>query len=180
MGIVTLATWKKYARKPDDDAAGEALYQTFLDAAETIVEEHLGFDPVSQTYTAQALVGTGFDSLQLKAKPITVLTSVSVDGVLRTVADFLIEGERITDKNGLIFPAGSAVLCTYTAGYATIPALISLTIMDIASLLSMNQGDNIGVSSVTFDGGNTRQFINYNTFAKQLSRLANIRLVRAS
>lgn len=178
MGIVVLATWKRYAKKASEDATGEELYQTFLDSAESIVKTYLGYDPTSQTYTAQALVGTGLPSLQLKAKPVTALTSVSVDGSARTVGDFTIDGERITDKNGVIFPLNSAVVATYTAGYATVPAIIKLTIMDIASLLSMNAGEQVGVSSVTFDGGNTRQFINYNNFDKQLNRLADFRLVR--
>lgn len=180
MGIVALETWKRYAKKPTEDTVGEELYQVFLDSAEEIVKQYLGFDPVSRIYTAQALIGTGLSSLQLKAKPVTALTSLSVDGAAQDVADYSIEGERITHKNGALFPLHSAILATYTAGYSALsmPAIIKLTIMDIASLLSMNAGEQVGVSSVTFDGGNTRQFINYNNFDKQLSRLADLRLVR--
>lgn len=180
MEIVVLETWKRYAKKPDEDTTGEELYQTFLDSAEEIVKTYLGFDPVSRIYTAQALVGTGLSSLQLKAKPVTALTALSIDGAAQDVADFSIDGERITFKDGSAFPLNSTIIATYTAGYSilSMPALIKLTIMDIASLLSMNAGEQVGVSSVTFDGGNTRQFINYNNFDKQLNRLADIRLVR--
>ena len=181
MGLVTLATWKVYARKADGDATLEALYQTFVDSAEQIVKDYLGYNPASQTYTSESYYGSGTSSLTLKAKPITAIASITVNGVARTVADYTIDGERITNKNGEIFGRADLIVITYTAGYATNDTrlgLIILTCMDIASLLSMNAGDNIGVTSVTMDGGNSRTFVNYNNFSKQLSRLASLRLAR--
>jgi hypothetical protein len=181
MALVVLATWKKYAKKSDDDVTGEALYQTFLDSAEQIVKDYLGYDPASQTYTAQELDGNGSSSIVLKAKPITALSAITINGVSRGTTDFDIEGERITDSTGALMWIDCPVVVTYTAGLSAGDmrlSLIQLTIMDIASLLSMNNGDNIGVSSVTLDGGNTRSFVNYNNFSKQLARLANLKLAR--
>jgi hypothetical protein len=185
MGLCTLATWKVYAKKTDGDATAqgvalEALYQVFLDSAEQIVREYLGYDPASQTYTSQAYWGNGSSSIVLKAKPITDLSSISINGVADSVGDWLIDGERLTEKSGAIYSKADAFLVTFTAGLAAGAALnlVILTCMDIASLLSQNMGDNIGVSSVSLDGGNSRTFINYNNFEKQLARLANLKLAR--
>jgi len=181
MGLVTLATWKAYAKKADGDATLEALYQTFVDSAEQIVKDYLGYNPASQTYTSQTYYGSGTSSLTLKAKPITAIASITVNGVSKTVGDYTIDGERITNKNGEIFGRSDIIVITYTAGLSagdTRLGLVILTCMDIASLLSQNAGDNIGVSSVTMDGGNSRTFVNYNDFRKQLARLASLRLAR--
>ena len=186
MGLVTLATWKVYARKAAGDSSAEglaleALYQMFLDSAEQIAKDYLGYDPASQTYTSQTYYGSGTSSLTLKAKPITALSSLSVNGVSKTVSDYTIDGERITNKNGEIFGRSDIIVITFTAGLSagdTRLGLVILTCMDIASLLSQNAGDNIGVSSVTMDGGASRTFVNYNDFRKQLSRLASLRLAR--
>lgn len=180
MSIVELATWKAYSKVPAQDAAGEAAYQICLGSAEFLVKERLGYDPATQVYAAQILRGTGRADIQLKAKPVSLLSSVTVDGEARTILDFLIEDERIEDKNGKLFPVDALVVATYTAGYAagSMPAIIKLTIMDIASLLAMNRGENIGVSSFVGDGGMSRTFVNYNNFDKQLSRIEGLRIVR--
>lgn len=176
-GLVALAAWKKYAKKLDEDTAGEALYQQYLDSAESIVVDHLGYSPASAMYTAEAYVGNGLDSMQLGARPITTLTSLSVDGVSKDVSGYLIDGERITSKSGELFPKRSAILVTYTAGYATVPAIILLTIMRIAAILSSEAGENIATTSVSFEDG-SRQFFNHTNFDKFLAPLAGLRIVR--
>jgi len=177
VGYVDLATWKKYANKKEEDAAGEALYQTFLDSAESIVEDYLSYSPDLQAYT-HTIAGNDDTVIQLRAKPVTVLTSVTINGVSRSVADFSLEDEYLTDKTGQCFAVGSTIVVAYTAGYATAPGIIQLTVMRIASLLSMEAGENIGVTSTSFDGGNSRTFINYTNFAKYLSAISNYRVVR--
>jgi len=177
MGIVTLATWKRYAKKSSGDATDEALYQGYLDTAEAIVLDYLGFSPASATYTNEVYVGNGLDSLQLSAKPISALSALSVDGVAKTTTDYRIEDERITHKAGEIFTKGAEVKVTYTAGYATVPAVITSTIMRIAAILSAEAGENIAVTSTSFDDG-TRSFVNYTNFAKYLAPLASLRIVR--
>ena len=177
MGYVDLAAWKKYANKKEEDAAGEALYQTFLDSAESIVKDYLSYDPELQAYT-HTVEGIGTDVVQLKAKPVTVLTSVTIDGASRDVADFHAEDEYLYDDSGSLFSDGSTVVVAYTAGYAIVPGIIQLTVMRIASLLSMEAGENIGVTSTSFDGGSSRTFINYTNFSKYLAAISNYRVVR--
>lgn len=174
---VQLAVWKKYANKADSDTTGEALYQQYIDASENIVADHLSYSPASASYT-HTFAGSGRSSIQLKAKPVTALASVTIDGVARDVADFSLDDEVLTDTTGSVFSRHSTIVVAYTAGWATVPALIQMAVMEIASLLSLQAGENIGVSSTTFDGGNTRSFINYTSFDKYLRPLSRYRIRR--
>lgn len=178
MSIVTVAQFKAYAKKLDGDATVETLYQEYIDSAEAAVADYLGYSPASATYTAQSIYGDGRSYLRLRARPITALTTLTVDGASKTVGNYTIDGETITEKYGNPFPVGSVVVATYTAGYATVPAPITIAIKQIASLLSMEAGENIGVSSTTFDGGNTRSFINYTNFDKYLKNLDQYKLLK--
>jgi hypothetical protein len=177
MSYVDLVDFKKYANKREEDATGEALYQVYIDSAEQIVKDYLAYDPASQVYT-HTLPGSGLSHIQLRAKPVTVLTSVTVDGASRNVADFRLEDERLYDKTGGIFSTASEIVVVYTAGWVSMPGIIKLVAMEIASLISMGSGENIGVTSTSFDGGNSRTFINYTNFAKYLAPLSSFRVVR--
>lgn len=176
-GYVDLDSFKKYANKRAEDATGEALYQTYIDSAESIVQDYLSYDPESQAYT-HTIDGSGLSYIQLKAKPVTVLTSVTIDGTARNIADFTTDAERLYFKTGELFALGSSIVVAYTAGWAAVPGIIKLTVMRIASLLSMEAGENIGVTSTSFDGGNSRTFINYTNFDKYLAALSSHRVVR--
>lgn len=174
--IVTVAQLKSYSNKADGDTTREALYQTFIDAAETVVADYLGFSPASASYT-HTFFGDGKPYLTLRA-PVLTLTSVTVGGVSKTVSDFVIDRATITEKNGNPFPVGAVISVVYTGGYTTVPAAIILTILRIATLLTMEAGENIGVTGQSFDGGNTRTFITYTNFSKYLSMIAGLRVVR--
>jgi hypothetical protein len=174
MSIVTLAEFKKYAKKMDDDATGEALYQGYIDAAESVVSDFLAYAPAEDSYT-HTFYGDNRPYVQLKARPVT-LTSVTVGGVSKTISDFVIEDEFITEKNGIQFPQGSLIVVAYTGGYDTVPGIIKITILEIAALLSMEAGENIGVTSTSFDGGNTRNFLNYTKFDKYLQKIERYRI----
>ena len=176
MSIVTAAEFKKYANKVDSDTTGEALYQMYIDAAEAVVSEYLGYNPASTAYTHEFL-GWGDNYLQLKAMPITALTSVAIDGVSVPAGNFKTESEKLFYKNS-IFPKGSTVAVAYTAGYAAVPAAIKNCILQIASLKAMEAGENIGVTSTSFDGGNSRSFFNHTDYKKFLSQVSLYRLVR--
>jgi N-methylhydantoinase B/oxoprolinase/acetone carboxylase alpha subunit len=178
MSIVTVAQFKAYNRKSDGDTPVEALYQMYIDAAETIVKDRLGYDPAQTTYTQQIHYGDGKPYLQLKAKPITALSAVVVDSVSKAVVDFdYSDGEWLKETYGNPFPIGSVVKVTYQAGYATVPALIQETILRITGLFSMESGENIGATSVTFDGSN-RTFVNYTNFDRYLEPIEAYRIRR--
>lgn len=177
MSTVTVAQFKAYASKADGDATKEALYQTYIDAAEAMVAKYLGYSPASATYTSAAFYGDGKDYLQLKAKPITALSAVSVAGVSKTTSDFdYSDGEWLKEKNGNVFPAGAIVLVTYTAGFSSVPAPIIMTTLRLASLLSVEANENIGVTSQSFDGGNSRSFLNFTNFDRYLQAIEGYKL----
>jgi hypothetical protein len=175
MSIVTVAELKKYATLSDEDATGEALYQSYLDAAEARVVDFLTYNPTSATLT-QTYYGDGTAYLALRSQPITALTAITVGGVSQNVSDFTYDRETITNKYGTPFPAGAVVVVTYTAGYATVPGVFKVTILEIATLLASERGENIGATSKTFDGGNTRTFVNYTNFDKYLAKLEPYRI----
>ncbi|MGD9938617.1 MAG: hypothetical protein AB7T74_02325 [Clostridia bacterium] len=177
MGYVTLALFKKYANKADQDETGEALYQIYLDSAEAVVQAYLGFAPKSQAYT-HILQGTGKKHLYLNAKPVTAIANIEVDGVAWDEADYRFEDEKIISIIGNVFPSGSEVEITYTAGWATVPGDIQEVVLEIASLKAMQAGENIGLTSTSFDGGNSRTFVNYTNYDKYLDKLYHRKLVK--
>jgi hypothetical protein len=176
MSIVTVAEFKKYARKADDDVTGEALYQAYVDAAESIVSDFLTYSPATDSYQ-HTFYGDGKPYLALRAQPVTI-HSLSVDGVSRNVDDFVADGEIITDTTGGVFNPGALVVVGYYGGYNPIPGIFKVVILEIAALLSMEAGENIGVNSTSFDGGNTRSFVNYTNFSKYLAKLERYRIRR--
>jgi len=177
MSIVTVAQFKIYAKLGDSDTGGELQYQEFLDAAEAIVAEYLGYAPAAASLT-QTYFGDGKPYINLRAPVNGSVTSITIDGVAQTVGDWLVDFERITNKYGNPLGVGSLAVVAYSGGFATIPALITLVIKRIATLMSMETGERIGVSSQSFDGGNTRSFINYTNYAKYLASLASLRVDR--
>lgn len=57
-----------------------------------------------------------------------------------------------------------------------VPEIVRLTVMRIATLMLMEGGENIGVSSKSFSD-NTRTFISYTNYAKYLSPIQTYREV---
>lgn len=175
MSIISVAEFKAWAKKHDGDPAVETLYQEIIDAAEDIVSLHLGYSPQAADY-AHTFFGDGKCYLQLKAQPINSITSISVDGVVKDPTAFSWDRETIVEKAGELFPEGSVIVVTYNAGFSAIPALIKLVIKEIASKHSAEIGENNAVSSVSYDGGNTRSFINYSDFRKELGKIEGYRI----
>lgn len=170
MSIATVAELKAFARKADSDATGEALYQLFLDSAEAVIVDYLGYSPASAIYS-HTFYGDGKVYLYLRA-PIITLDTLTVDGVSKTVGNYSIDSNQIAEINGNPFGIGSIIVAGYHGGYSTVPGAIKHTELQIASLMTMEQGDNIGTSGSSFDGGNSRTFISYTNFGKYLASLA--------
>lgn len=170
MSIATVAELKAFARKADSDATGEALYQLFLDSAEAVIVDYIGYNPTAATLS-NTIFGDGKPYLPLRA-PIISLTTLTVDGVSKTVGNYALDFNSIIDPTGNLFLAGSVVVAGYQGGFSSVPAAIKHAELQIASLMSMEQGENIGTSGSSFDGGNSRTFISYTKFDKYLAKLA--------
>jgi uncharacterized repeat protein (TIGR02543 family) len=173
--LVTVAQLKVFAKLGDSDD-GDLQYQEFLSSAEQVVSDYLGYAPAAADYV-HTFNGQGRSYLTLRS-PVISITSITVAGVTKTLSDYVTDFETITNKNSEIFPVGALVVVTYRAGWSIIPALVTLCIKRIATLMSMETGERIGVSSQSFDGGNTRNFINYTSYAKYLAPLNSIRVDR--
>jgi hypothetical protein len=114
MAYVALSDFLKYSEIKDDPAA----LQTFLDAAENIVENYLGYSPVYQQYT-NVLSGSGHNGLALQAKPVQGIMEVLVNGERIPVHNFFVAEEFLYSKNPeFTFPAGKKnIIVSYSAGY---------------------------------------------------------------
>ncbi|MDR3170319.1 MAG: phage gp6-like head-tail connector protein [Treponema sp.] len=108
----SLAAFKQYINDHNDD---DALNHTYLDAAETIVENYLGYSPVYRPYTS-ILSGKGSTTLHLKAKPIHAILEVIIDGRSVPAPEFTPAGDSIYSH--IPFPWGDRnVAVSYYAGY---------------------------------------------------------------
>lgn len=178
MGAVSVADWKAFSRAPDGDAAVEALYARLLGAAEFIVADYLGYALAQASYT-HTFKGEGRDYIQLKARPVTdPVTAVTVDGVSKTPGDYFIDEENLVSKSGEVFASGAAVVVQYQAGWAAAPDCVQIAIMEIATLKYTQAAGQIGVTSQSMDGGNSRTFVNFTDFSKYLAPLQSLRVVR--
>jgi hypothetical protein len=83
MSYVSVEELQKYSNVHSDDA----LQQSYIDSAEDIVNNYLGYSPTMHRY-AHYLIGNGTHELQLKARPIDSLISIEIDGESIPVSEF--------------------------------------------------------------------------------------------
>lgn len=179
MKYVTVEDLAQYSGNHDEEL--NTLKSMFIDAAESIVVECLGYDPTSKDY-ASIISGYGSPDVQLRAQPVTEIKSLKVDGETLDPADFISDKERIINKNlESCFTAGTNnVLVSYTAGYndEDVPGTVKLTILRIAALMLSETGGNIGITSKSFDQGGSRTFTNTRDYTPYLKVLDPIRVER--
>jgi hypothetical protein len=113
---VSLEQFQKYSNVYGDNVG---LQQSYIDSAENIIENYLGYKLIEQVYES-ILNGNGTNELQLKAKPINEILSVEIDGKLIDINEFFTENEFLYYKFG-IFPIGYRnVIVNYETGYKKI------------------------------------------------------------
>jgi hypothetical protein len=183
MSYVPLADFEKYTEAHDKPE----LLQSYLDAAENIVNAYLGYSPTLHAYD-QNLDGTGTTGLQLQAKPVRDITGLEINGQSVPVTGFVVSGEFIYSA-GTIFPEGKRnVKILYTAGWGDVvdddenngvhlPRIITMTVLRIAALLQSEGGANIGVTSKSFADSGTRTFVNTVNFDKYLVQISPYKLL---
>lgn len=150
----------------------------FIGSAQNIVENYLGYDIEQKDYS-KVYNGLGYKDLRLGVKNITALNKIEIDGNIKTPASFYIDDDSIIYIYGE-FPAGyKNIYVEFTAGYdkETIPELIKLTVLRIATLLQSESDSNIGITSKSFGDSGTRVFQNYTNFDKYLKPLSRYKLL---
>ena len=178
--IVTVNEFNTYSENYETDSNVVALKEDILNSAQEIVKEYLGFDPESGNHT-DYISAIGNNRLYLFAHPISAVSSVTVNGVAVTSDEYTINDRYLRLKSG-VWPEGDEnVAVSYTAGWSaqTLPDTIKMAILQIATLMFMEAGENIGITGKSFSE-NSRTFINYTNFKKWLEKLDPLRIVRLS
>jgi hypothetical protein len=184
MSYVSVEEFKKYSSV----YAESDIQQRYVDAAENIVNNYLGYSPVLRDYT-HYFDGTGTSELQLKARPIRGITGAEINGesVPATELHFDKDSEFIYFDR--VFPCGKRnIKIQYSAGYGTLPntdllngellpVVIRMSVLRIAALLQSESDSNIGVTSKSFSDSGTRTFTNFTSFDKYLSPISFYKLV---
>lgn len=138
--LCTLTQLRDYA--DIQDSHKDDMLELYINAASDMIDEYLGYDPKTQTYTAEVYDGKGTPYLTLKARPITTLTTVLEDGDTVDIDDFVIRDWYIDGDDYRFIRGHSNYKVTYVAGYSDddMPADITVTCIKIASLMDLEAG----------------------------------------
>lgn len=176
--IVTVQQFDTYSGNFENDQDVVLLKEHLLNAAEEKVIDYLGFSPV-QAERTDFISAIGQNRLYLYAHPVTAVSSLKISGNSVDASAFTLNDTYLRLKDG-VFPQGiENVEVTYTAGWtsANMPSVITMVILQIATLMLEEAGGNIGITGKSFDD-NSRNFINYTNFDKWLKKLDALRVLR--
>ena len=145
----------------EDDRKNESI-ELYVNAASDIIEEYLGYDANTQTYTEQVYDGNGTRLLITRARPITAITTLLCEGDTVDTDDF-INREWYIDGDDYVFVTGNSnYKLTYTAGYSssTMPAAIKLACVKLAAVMAKEDGrtGSLGTSSISHGDGSRTFF----------------------
>ena len=158
------------------DSKYDSLKVLFIESAEQVVKDYLGYDPQLTDYTGLYLADGSSNKIQLKAKPVLTLKKITINGTEQDLSNFFCEDEVLIKKVGC-FGDRDLVYVEYAAGFEIIPGAIKDTILKIAAL-KMAEIGNVGVQSKSYDNGGSRSYLNYTNFDKYLNSLSNLRIIR--
>lgn len=176
--IVSVEQFNTYSGNFENDNDVVSLKESILKASEEKVVDYLGFSP-EQAERTDYISAIGQNRLYLYAHPVTAVSSLKISGNSVDASAFTLNDTYLRLKDG-VFPQGiENVEVTYTAGWTdeTMPNVIKMVILQIASLMLEEAGGNIGVTGKSFED-NSRQFINYTNFDKWLKKLDSLRVLR--
>ena len=163
MDLTDLASVKAWLGLPAETGASDAFLSQLITAASVFVTDYLSRNLISASYV-ETYDGTGNRSMLLRQAPITAVQSINFCGrILATAANpvlgtpgFLFDGRRLS-LIGDCFPYGAAVVVSYTAGYATVPASVAQAVIELAGE-AFRRRERIGQSSKTLGGQETVAF----------------------
>ena len=180
MSLVSLKLFEQYTGNFEDSCEAVALKEKYLNAAESVVLDYLGYNPVLSSYD-EYLSGIGDYKLYLHAHPVANVNFIVINGTPADISLFDIKDSYVFYRcRNSKFPIGvENVHINYEAGYSPeeIPDVIKVSIMRIAALMLQEQGGNIGLTGKAM-GENSRTFINYTNYDKFLEPLSDLRVMR--
>lgn len=159
--LTTLARLKRFIGNTDANA-DDVLLGELIERVSTSIENWLGRSLLSAART-ELVDGNGKQKLMFKNWPVTVVSSVKVDGVsIPAASSYTAAGYRFTDQalilQGYSFVTGLAnVEMSYTAGYSAIPGDVEQACIETV-MLAYKRRDHVDVSSKSL-AGETVSFI---------------------
>lgn len=176
--IVNVEQLNVYSGNMETSSEVVDLKTTILGAAQQTVSDYLGYD-IESAERDDFVSGIGQNKLYLYALPVTEVSHVLHCG-REIPASAYTFGDRYLRLNSGVFASGiDNYEVIYTAGWteATLPEIVKLTVLQIASLMLQETEGNIGITGKSF-AENSRTFINYTNFDKWLKKLDPYRVVR--
>ena len=151
--------------------SGNNIAELFIEAAQNIVENYLGYEVESKKYTKHFTLHSS-NVIKVGVKNITVVSEITVDGT--PVDNYYIDDDKIVLKQPVI---SDNIIVTFTAGFSTdLPQIIKLTVLRIAALLQTESNNNIGISGKSFMDG-SRTFMNFTNYDKYLISCSKYKLI---
>lgn len=179
--IVNVDLFNSYTGNFEDSEAAIILKEAFLTSAEDIIKGYLGFDPLEQEYIDVLVSGNNKKKLYLPSRPITFLYSMLINDTTFDTNLFNFKDDYLYfDKYKSAFKKGHEnILLSFKAGWAlnSMPSVVKLSILRIATLMLSETNGNIGVTGKSF-ADNSRTFINYSNYRKYLQPLDTLRIIR--
>lgn len=179
--IVTVELFNTFSGNFEDAAEAVMLKEIFLTSAEQIVSGYLGYDPLLQEYSDVMLSGSGKRKLYLPVHQITQLRSLLLNAAVIDPSSISLHDDFIYFKSstGLFSIGVDNILASFSAGweFSSMPSVITLSILRIATLMLSETNGNIGLTGKSF-ADNSRTFINYSNYKKYLQPLDSLRIIR--
>jgi hypothetical protein len=174
MSYVSVEEFQKYSSVYGDTD----LQQSYIDSAEDVVKNYLGYSPTLHGYT-YFCAGNGSHELQLRARPIQTIVNVEINKEPIPLSEFYFPNDGEFLYYNKVFPLDSNVKVEYSAGYldADLPQIIKMTVLRIASILQAESDGNVAITSKSFADSGTRTFTNYTNFDKYLLPISSYKLI---
>jgi len=133
----TLAVFKNHIRLTVSDTNMDADLTLKLKAAILAAENFIGYRLALSSYTLRLSFSR---TVTLDYAPVATVTSVSVDGVALTAADYNLSGNVLSIADWV---SGSSMEIVYTAGYSDYEEPIKSAILLMATALFNNPNDSV-------------------------------------
>lgn len=154
--LTTLANAKAWFSPPLATTADDALLTRLITAASQYIQSWLGRQIASQNYT-ETRDGAGGRKLVLANAPVTVVATLSIDGIAipaasgPSVAGYVFSATTIYLQSYLFTPGYQNVAVAYTAGYAVTPPELEQACIELVAL-RYKERDRIGQVSKNLSG----------------------------
>lgn len=158
---------------------GDTLAESYLQAAQEIVSNYLGYD-IEKSDREASFDGSGYFEQSVNARPINEIYSITEDGRETDLSDIYTAANYLIKKSKNDFSEGlDNIHVSFNAGWTSenLPEIIRGTILQIASMRQIESSQNIGVSSKTFGESGTRVFQNTKNYDPYLINVSKYKVL---